>query len=81
MWHFGCRRAQAPTLSLQPFGAKGGDLLQKSYLFDEFTKGEKTSLAFRLVFQSFERTLEDKEVNAIMEKVSAAFRSQGFEIR
>ena len=61
--------------------SEGGDLLQKSYLFDKFSKGEKTSFAFRLVFQSFDRTLLDSEVNAIMEKVSAILKKQGFEIR
>ncbi len=32
-------------------------------LFDSFTKENRTSYAFRLVFQSYERTLTDEEVN------------------
>ena len=37
-----------------------GELLIKDPdLFDEFTKGEQTSYAFRLVFQSYDRTLTD----------------------
>ncbi|MFZ1075620.1 MAG: phenylalanine--tRNA ligase subunit beta [Minisyncoccia bacterium] len=49
---------------------------------DQFTNKEgKNSIAFRLVFQSFERTLTDDEVNGIMEKISAALRAAGFEIR
>ncbi len=53
--------------------SKATPLCIKSELFDIFTKdfgdGKKKSLAFRLIFQSFERTLEDKEVNEIMEVV------------
>ncbi len=44
-----------------------GDLLIKDpNLFDEFTKEEQTSYAFRLVFQSYDRTLTDAEINEIM---------------
>ena len=39
-------------------------------LFDEFKKGDKISYAFRLVFQSFDRTLTDTEVNDIMNKIT-----------
>ncbi|HAS80810.1 MAG: Phenylalanine-tRNA ligase beta subunit [Candidatus Nomurabacteria bacterium GW2011_GWE1_32_28] len=49
----------------------GTDLLIKEpYLFDSFTKDRKTSYAFRLVFQSFERTLKAEEVEEIMVKIS-----------
>lgn len=49
----------------------GTDLLIKEpYLFDSFTKDGKTSYAFRLVFQSHERTLTDNEVNEIMTKIN-----------
>ena len=58
-----------------------GELLVRSEKFDEFTKGDRTSYAFRLVFQSFERTLTDIEVNTMMESVSTALRARGFEIR
>jgi phenylalanyl-tRNA synthetase beta subunit len=67
---------------------QGGTLLIKISLFDRFQKpastqgGEgRTSLAFRLIFQSFERTLTEVEVNQIMEKISTTLRAQGFEIR
>ena len=50
-------------------------------LFDEFTKDAKKSLAFRLVFQSFDRTLSDDEVNKIMEKVYTALTGHGWKIR
>ncbi len=34
-------------------------LIQEPYLFDSFTKDGKTSYAFRLIFQSYDRTLKD----------------------
>jgi phenylalanyl-tRNA synthetase beta subunit len=52
-------------------------LVKDPYLFDSFTKpasttgGDgKTSYAFRLVFQSYEKTLTDDEVNEIMNKIN-----------
>ncbi len=59
----------------------GSNLSITVNFLDRFEKGEKTSLAFRLVFQSFDRTLTEAEVNEIMEKVSAALKAKGFEIR
>jgi len=53
-----------------------GTLCVKIWLFDVFTKefpeGKKQSFGFRLVFQSFEKTLEDKEVNEVMEGIYTA---------
>lgn len=46
-----------------------GELAQKIYLFDTFEKDDKKSFAFRMVLQSFERTLEDAEANAVYDKV------------
>ena len=60
---------------------EAGGLCVSVRLFDRFEKGEKTSLAYRLIFQSFDRTLEDKEANETMEKVYSALRAKGFEIR
>jgi phenylalanyl-tRNA synthetase beta chain len=47
-------------------------LIRKPYIFDSFTnqKDGRTSYAFRLVFQSYERTLTDAEVNEIMTKIT-----------
>ena len=59
----------------------GSELLVRCAKFDEFTKGDKTSYAFRLIFQSFEKTLTDAEVNEIMETVSSVLKGKGFEIR
>ena len=39
-------------------------------LFDQFKKDGKTSYAFRLVFQSYDRTLTDAEINEIMTKIT-----------
>ena len=50
-------------------------------LFDEFSKEGKKSLAFRLVFQSSDRTLSDEEVNKAMEKVYVALKEKGGEVR
>ena len=65
-----------------------GENLQNIYLFDLFEKKnketgvvEKISYGFRLVFQSFEKTLTDAEVEPIMEKIYNDLKSKGFEIR
>lgn len=62
------------------------DLLQTITLFDRFEKdfdGEtRVSYAFKLVFQSFEKTLSDEEVNSEMELISSALSSlPGSEVR
>ncbi len=57
-------------------------LLLRYDLFDEFSKDGKTSYAYRLVFQSFEKTLTDEEINPIMEKIYAVLQADSdFEIR
>lgn len=48
----------------------GDMVVQGPELFDEFKKDGKTSYAFRLVFQSHDRTLTDAEVKEIMEKIN-----------
>lgn len=45
-------------------------LVREPYMFDSFSKDGKTSYAFRLVFQSYDRTLTDTEVNEIMDKIN-----------
>jgi len=58
-------------------------LAEGPILFDEFTKpGEdRTSLAYRLAFQASDRTLEDAEVNTLMEKVYKVVKERGWEVR
>ncbi len=58
-----------------------GDLVVRSAKFDEFKKGDKQSYAFRLVFQSFDKTLTDEEANKFMDNVYAAVRDNGWEVR
>jgi phenylalanyl-tRNA synthetase beta chain len=51
-------------------------------LFDEFKKDSKVSYAFRLVFQSYERTLTDTEVNDIMLKITNKIKdNDGWQVR
>jgi phenylalanyl-tRNA synthetase beta subunit len=60
----------------------GTDLLQgEPRLFDQFSKDGRTSYAYRMVFQSYERTLTDEEVNAIMDRIHAEFKAKGWEVR
>ena len=58
-----------------------GELLTKITLFDTFTKDGRVSYAFRLIFQSFEKTLTDEVVGKIMEEITSAAEIQGFEAR
>lgn len=58
-----------------------GELLTRIDQFDRFLKEGRISLAFRLVFESMERTLTDEEVNGIMDVITTALTSQGFEVR
>lgn len=60
---------------------EGGDLLLHSELFDTFEKGDQISLAFHLIFQSFERTLTDEEVSDIMKKVTQAAEEREWRVR
>ncbi len=56
-------------------------LVTRIDLFDTFSKEDKTSFAFRLVFQSHEKTLTDDEVNTMMEEYYKVFKDKGYEIR
>ncbi len=59
-----------------------GELLVRLSLFDEFKKEGRVSYAFRLVFQSIERTLTDNEVNDIINKISSELgKNPDFQIR
>ncbi len=50
-------------------------------LFDEFKKEGKISYAFRLVFQSFERTLTDEEINDVMIKITEKMKDKNWQVR
>jgi phenylalanyl-tRNA synthetase beta chain len=65
---------------------EAGTLLARIDLFDRFSKEvdgkERISYAFRLVFESFERTLSDEDLNPLMEKITATLNAQdGWEVR
>lgn len=55
--------------------------LEKVYMFDKFEKEGKLSIAFRIIFQSYERTLTDVEVEQEMGKVTVLLQNSGFTIR
>ena len=59
----------------------GGLLVEGPVLFDEFKKDGRKSLAYRLVFQSYEKTLSDTEANVQMDKVIEALEKEGYEVR
>ena len=66
---------------------KSGALLVRKDLFDIFTKtfsdnAKKTSYAFRLVFQSHEKTLTEDEINGIMTAITDEMNSkEGWQVR
>lgn len=64
-----------------------GELMIKNRLFDVFTKkfedgSSKVSYAYRLIFQSYERTLSDEEINLIMQKITDKLNAkEGWQVR
>jgi len=66
---------------------EAGDLMIKNRLFDEFVKTfpdgrNMVSYAYRLIFQSYDRTLTDDEVNAIMTKITEKMNKKaGWQVR
>ncbi len=63
----------------------GNALVVRIDLFDTFTKEKDgvtmTSYAFRLVFQSYDRTLTDDEVNTCVQEYHQILQEKGYEIR
>ncbi len=64
---------------VQEFAAK--HCVRSATLFDRFSKEGKTSLAYRLVFQSPEKTLTDAEVDATFAELVSAITAAGMTIR
>ncbi len=80
MWLSDSDEARGTVLKI--FAEQGSELLQQVQLVDQFTNKEgRQSLAFRLIFQAFDRTLTDGEVNQIMEKIAASLTAAGYEVR
>ena len=67
--------------------SEAGELMVKNRLFDVFTKKfpdgiSKTSYAYRLIFQSYEKTLSDEEINVIMQKITDRMNGNvGWQVR
>lgn len=57
---------------------EAGDLVVRFAQFDKFQKAgeDRVSYAYRMVFQSFARTLTDDEINVIMERVTSACNAE-----
>lgn len=55
---------------------EAGELLARIDQFDRFEKDSKISYAFRLVFESFEKTLSDGDLAPAMERITAAVNAQ-----
>jgi phenylalanyl-tRNA synthetase beta subunit len=66
---------------------EAGKLAVKNRLFDVFTKrfedgSQKISYAYRLIFQSYDRTLTDVEVNVIMDNITKKLNTKvGWQVR
>lgn len=60
---------------------EAGDLCVRLSKFDEFTKEGRTSFGFRLVFQSYDKTLTDVEINGVMDNIYARISESGWEVR
>ena len=59
-----------------------GNLLKRITLFDVFSKDGKTSYAYRIVLQSMEKTLEEGEINDIMNKITEEMNAkEGWQVR
>ncbi|MFA4890247.1 MAG: hypothetical protein WC587_01255, partial [Candidatus Paceibacterota bacterium] len=52
-----------------------GELLADTDLFDIYENEERKSLAFHLIFQSHDKTLEEKEINDLMDKIFKAIEA------
>ncbi|HYF29228.1 MAG TPA: phenylalanine--tRNA ligase beta subunit-related protein, partial [Candidatus Paceibacterota bacterium] len=62
--------------------SNAGELLVRLDRFDEFTKDGRTSYAFRLVFESMERTLSDADLDPAMQRITDALNAaDGFSVR
>lgn len=67
------------------FAKRGGKLLESMNLFDVYEGAQiqagYKSVAYSLTFRAKDRTLEDKEIVAIMDKILADLREMGIELR
>ncbi len=73
--------SENPKSVISTLTRSAGELCVRQTLFDTFTKGGRTSYAFRLVFQAEERTLTDLEINAVMQNIYQIAEEKGWEVR
>jgi len=67
------------------FAKKGGKLLESYKLFDIY-EGEQIkegykSVAYSLTFRAKDRSLEDKDVQEVMDKILTALKEKDIELR
>ncbi len=61
--------------------ANSGDLLVRLDQFDRFEKEGRISYAFRLIFQSMDRTLTDEEMKGVMERITNGLIEKKYTVR
>lgn len=61
--------------------SKAKELLVRYSLFDTFKKEGRISYAFRMVFQSMDRTLTDEEISKVMENINWKMKESSWEVR
>jgi phenylalanyl-tRNA synthetase beta chain len=67
---------------LKKIQATAGPLLIRADQFDSFEKENRISYAFRLVFESMDKTLSDTDIDPVMKAITDALNSiAGFEVR
>ena len=60
---------------------EAGPLCVRSTHIDTFSKDDRVSMAFRLVFQSREKTLTDEEIQVVMDHLYTIVQKEGWEVR
>ncbi len=70
-----------PEAVLKVIRVEAGGLCVNASLFDVYEKENKTSYAFKLVFQSQHKTLTDEEVNVVMDNINKEIEANGWEVR
>lgn len=73
----------SPEELLEVIKAESGELLVgEPRKFDQFSKDGRTSYAYRMIYQSMDRTLTIEEVNQIMQKITDKLNAkEGWKVR
>jgi phenylalanyl-tRNA synthetase beta chain len=70
-----------PTPFKEIIVANAGAFLERCDIFDRFEKAGKHSFAFHLVFQSYDKTLTEEDLNPTMKKITDALTNKGCTVR